>query len=63
MEEPGHSQRRKAVQMKRHHKKMVEAYRNFESIFQVINLKNIDLESCRYKILNLPESKMNFDLR
>jgi hypothetical protein len=31
------SQKRKAVRMERHHKKMVEAYNNFESIIQVIH--------------------------
>jgi hypothetical protein len=40
------SQRRRAVQIKRHHKKVVEAYENFENISQVINLKSIDLEFC-----------------
>jgi hypothetical protein len=47
MEELGHLQRRKDVQMRRHHRKVVEAYRNFESIFQVINYKSIYLKSCR----------------
>jgi hypothetical protein len=39
VDELADSQKRQAVQMKRHHKKMVEAYNNFESIFQVIVVK------------------------
>jgi hypothetical protein len=50
VEEPAHSQRRKYVQMKQHHKKMVEAYKNCEIIFKVINLMSIDLEFCRHKM-------------
>lgn len=50
MEEPAQSQRRKSVQMKQHHKKMAEAYKNCEIIFEVIKLMNIDLESCRHKM-------------
>jgi len=50
MEEPALSQRRKFVQMKQHHKKMADAYKNCEIIFKVINLMSIDLESCRHKM-------------
>jgi hypothetical protein len=31
------SQKRKAVRMEQQHKKMVEAYNNFENIIQVMN--------------------------
>jgi hypothetical protein len=63
VEEAEHSQRRQAAQMKRHHKKIVEAYENFQSIFQVINFKRTVLESCRRRILNFPEFNVNFNLR
>ncbi|XP_021942480.1 uncharacterized protein LOC110841329 isoform X2 [Zootermopsis nevadensis] len=45
-EQSGHTQSRKAVRMKRHHKKMVEAYRNFESIFQNVQLELQNSVAC-----------------
>jgi hypothetical protein len=41
VEEPALSQRQKSVQMKQHHKKMAEAYKNCEIIFKVIKVMSI----------------------
>lgn len=46
LEKLAHLQKRKAVQMKRHHTKVVEAYNNFESIFQNIQLELLSCAAC-----------------
>ena len=51
VEEAALSQRQKSVQLKKHHKKMAEAYENCEIIFKVIKLMSIDLESCRQNVV------------